>query len=191
MPERSFQDYVTSRFEDEIFQAVEKFVFANRLKPEFTTNKISYPSSTVLDRIWIKSVTVNDLPKMEIEFIVTVEAQIDLQVVRGQWDDFDECFPWIQLKCRGDLDQNLDDFEVTGIRIFDKSKPAPRPLIPCCWHSGWGLLCCGERSARTILFSGKSFLLTAIQNFMILRKNRWSRSMYRQKQSWLTRRRIF
>lgn len=100
MPERSFQDYVTSRFEDEIFQAVEKFVLANRLKPEFTTNKISHPSSTVLNRIWIKSVTVNDLPKMEIEFIVTVEAQIDLQVVRGQWDDFDECFPWIQLKCK-------------------------------------------------------------------------------------------
>ena len=128
MPDRSFQDYVTSRFEDEIFQAVEKFVSVNRLKPEFTTKKISYPSSTVLDRIWIKSVAVNDLPKMEIEFIVTVEAQIDLQVVRGQWDDFDECFPWIQLKCRGDLDQSLDDFEVTGIRTFDKSKPAPRPL---------------------------------------------------------------
>ena len=128
MPDRSFQDYVTSRFEDEIYQAVEKFVSANRLKPEFTTKKISYPSSTALDRIWIKSVTVNDLPKMEIEFIVTVEAQIDLQVVRGQWDDFDECFPWIQLKCRGDLDQSLDDFEVTGIRTFDKSKPAPRPL---------------------------------------------------------------
>lgn len=55
MPERSFQDYVTSRFEDEIFQAVEKFVLANRLKPEFTTNKISHPSSTVLDRIWIRT----------------------------------------------------------------------------------------------------------------------------------------
>lgn len=128
MPDRSFQDYVSSRFEDELFQATEKFVFSNRFKPEFTTKKISYPTSTELERIWVKSVAVNDLPELEIEFIVTVEAQVNLQVVRGQWDDFDECFPWIQLKCKGDLDQNLDDFEVTGIRIFDKTKPAPKPL---------------------------------------------------------------
>ena len=49
MPDRSFQDYVTSRFEDEIFQAAEKFVLANRLKPEFTTNKISYQYSSEQD----------------------------------------------------------------------------------------------------------------------------------------------
>jgi len=128
MSSRSFQEYVTNRFEDELYSTTEKYILSNRFTPEFTTRKISYPSNTELERIRVLSVTVNDLPEMRIEFIVTLEAHVNLQISSGHWDDFDECFPWIQLKCSGDLDKNLDDFEVTGVRTFEKSKVISKPL---------------------------------------------------------------
>lgn len=128
MVSRSFKEYVANRFEDELYSAVEKFILADRFNSEFTTKKINYPTSTEIDKIRILSVTVNDLPEMRIEFIVTLEAQVNLYVSGNHWDDFDECYPWIQIKCCGDLEQNLDDFQIIGIRLADKTKGAPRPM---------------------------------------------------------------
>ena len=71
MAGRSFKEYVSKRFEDELFAATEKFILSDRLNTEFVTRRITYPTSTEVDNVHVLSVSVNDLPDMEVEFVIT------------------------------------------------------------------------------------------------------------------------
>lgn len=128
MASRSFKEYISKRFEDELFVATERFILSDRLNPEFVTRRITYPTSTELDNVRVLSVWVNDLQDMEVEFVITLEAQVNISVSRSHWDDYDECYPWIQLKGNGDLDKDLNDFAITGVRLAEKSREIPSPL---------------------------------------------------------------
>ena len=128
MAGRSFKEYVSKRFEDELFAATEKFILSDRLNTEFVTRRITYPTSTEVDNVHVLSVSVNDLPDMEVEFVITLEAQVNIAVSRSHWDDFDVCYPRIQLKGNGDLDKDLNNFAITGVRLAEKSNELPRPL---------------------------------------------------------------
>lgn len=98
------------------------------MQPEFTTRKIEYPSSTDVDSIRVMGVEINDLPGGKIEFIVTLEAVLYIYQKGSRWDNEDECYPWLKIRCTADLDCRMDDFQVQSVWIADKGKGAPRPL---------------------------------------------------------------
>lgn len=125
---RSFKEYVAKRFENELYEKVKKYILANRMQPEFTTRKIEYPTSTDVDSIRVMGVEINDLPKGQIEFIVTVEVVLYIYQKGSRWDSEDECYPWLKIRCIADLDCNMDDFQAHSVWIADKGKNAPRPL---------------------------------------------------------------
>ena len=125
---RSFKEYVANRFENELYDKVKRYILANRTQSEFTTRKIEYPTSTEVDSIRVMGVEINDLPKGQIEFIVTVEAGLYIYQKGSRWDSEDECYPWLKIRCTADLDCNMDDFQAHAVWIADKGKGAPRPL---------------------------------------------------------------
>ena len=125
---RSFKEYVANRFENELYERAKSYILANRMQPEFTTRKIEHPSSTEVDSIRVMGTEINDLPKGQIEFIVTVEVVLYLYQKGSRWDNEDECYPWLKIRCSADLDCNMDDFQIHSVWIADKGKGAPHPL---------------------------------------------------------------
>lgn len=73
---RSFKDYVANCFEDELYDRAKTYILSNRFSPEFTTKKIDRPDNTEVDCIHVVGIEINNMPKGQVEFIVTVVMRI-------------------------------------------------------------------------------------------------------------------
>jgi len=114
---RSFTDYVKSRFYNELYSALEGYVEENLDALDLDLRNVKKIGEVSLADMEIKFVSVNDLPDMKIEFDVIVEAEIEVTEGDYHYDDFDQCYQWFSLRCTGDLACSLDDFKITGISI--------------------------------------------------------------------------
>ena len=125
---RSFRDYIADRFYNDMFAAIQKCVEQGS---EFS-NSLRYrePSKNVIDLsdIDVKFVYVNDLPGTRIEFDVTVEAELEVYQSVYRYECTNSYSRWLVLKCSGDLDCNLDDFEILSIAEYTGKNKHPRPM---------------------------------------------------------------
>lgn len=71
---------------------------------------------------------------MEIHFDVAVSIWFEVQEADYHYDDYDENIVWMMVQCRGNLDRNLNDFEILNVsRHNGKSRvkdPMDDSLIP-------------------------------------------------------------
>lgn len=125
---RSFTDYVRSRFYNELYSAIEVYVEENVDSLDLNLRNVRNVGDVSLTDMEIKFISVNDLPDMKIEFDVVVEAEIEVTEGDYHYDDFDQCYQWFLLCCVGDLECSLDDFEITGISIYSQRNKMPKPL---------------------------------------------------------------
>ncbi|WP_296972578.1 helix-turn-helix transcriptional regulator [Tepidanaerobacter sp. EBM-38] len=125
---RSFTDYVRSRFYNELYSAIEVYVEENVDSLDLDLRNVRNVGEVFLTDMEIKFVSVNDLPDMKIEFDVVVEAEIEVTEGDYHYDDFDQCYQWFLLCCVGDLECSLDDFKITGISIYSQRNKMPKPL---------------------------------------------------------------
>lgn len=125
---RSFTDYVASRFYNEFFSALELYIEENLDNVDLKLCNVKSTGQVSLSDIEVKLVSVNDLPDTKIEFDVIVDAEIEVLEGDYHYDDFDECHQWFMLRCRGDLDCSLDDFEITSIDIYSQKNKGLNPL---------------------------------------------------------------
>lgn len=70
----------------------------------------------------------NDLPGSEIEFEVAIDAEFDVREADYHYDTDEFTSQWFMLKCRGDLECGLDDFQITGISIYNGKNRQPKPM---------------------------------------------------------------
>jgi transcriptional regulator with XRE-family HTH domain len=125
---RSFTDYVKSRFYNELYSALEGYVEENLDALDLDLRNVKKIGEVSLTDMEIKFVSVNDLPDMKIEFDVIVEAEIEVTEGDYHYDDFDQCYQWFSLRCTGDLACSLDVFKITGISIYSQKNKMPKPL---------------------------------------------------------------
>ncbi len=125
---RSFTDYVKSRFYNELYSALEGYVEENLDALDLDLRNVKKIGEVSLTDMEIKFVSVNDLPDMKIEFDVIVEAEIEVTEGDYHYDDFDQCYQWFTLRCTGDLACSLDDFKITGISIYSQKNKMPKPM---------------------------------------------------------------
>jgi hypothetical protein len=132
--ERSFTEYVKSRFEDELYAALEGYVEDNGEALDLNIQNVHTIGQISLTSIEVKFVSVNDQPGLGIEFDVVVEGEIEVTEGDYHYDDYDQCYPWFTLHCTGDLGCDLDDFRITGISPYTQksqmSKPLSDALVP-------------------------------------------------------------
>ena len=74
---RSFKEYISGRFYNELSSAVSEYLEANFRSMEFPDDIVRYVYSAELSDITVKVVYVDDLPGMKINFDVLVDAEID------------------------------------------------------------------------------------------------------------------
>lgn len=125
---RSFTDYVSSRFYNKFYSAIEGFIEENLYNLDLRLRKVRNIGVVSLSDMEIKFVSINDLPDMKIEFDVVVETEIEVSEGDYHYDDFDQCYQWFSLRCTGDLACSLDDFEIADIIIYSQKNKMPKPL---------------------------------------------------------------
>lgn len=125
---RSFTDYVSSRYYNEFYSALEKYIEGNLDTLDLKLRNVRDTGQVSLSDIEVKSVSVNDFPEMKIEFDVIVNAELEVLEGDYHYDDFDECHQWFMLRCAGDLECNLDDFKIVSVEIYSQKNKLPHPL---------------------------------------------------------------
>lgn len=101
--DRSFTDYVRSRFYNELYSAIEVYVEENVDSLDLNLRNVRNMGEVSLADMNVKSVWVNDLPGMKLEFDVVVEGEIEITEGDYHYDDYDINYPWFTLSCTGDL----------------------------------------------------------------------------------------
>ncbi|MDD2497774.1 MAG: hypothetical protein PHY90_06550 [Desulfitobacteriaceae bacterium] len=125
--DRSFTDYVKSRFLDDLYPAAEEYVEQNWESLDLYLRNVHEVGGVAMSDMVIKFVTVYDLPDLKIEFDVVVDAEIEVTEGDYHYDNYDICNQWLSIRCTGDLACNLDDFKIRSIIPYQKGK-MPKPL---------------------------------------------------------------
>ncbi|MGF7142412.1 hypothetical protein HNQ56_000830 [Anaerotaenia torta] len=130
----SVTDYVAERFENEIFNTIQSYIEDNYDILKLQLYRVRNIGGIELSDLIVKSVSINDLPDMKIEFDVAVEAELEVRESDYHYDETENCTQWFMLKCSGDLDCNLDDFKISSIKEYTgknkQSKPMSDSLVP-------------------------------------------------------------
>lgn len=116
--QRLFTSYVADRFYNELFAAINDYAETNSDNLNLRLYKVNKIGGIELSGITVKFVSVNDLPGSEIEFEVAIDAEFDVREADYHYDTDEFTSQWFMLKCRGDLECGLDDFQITGISFL-------------------------------------------------------------------------
>lgn len=71
---------------------------------------------------------VEDKPGMEIHFDVAVSIWFETHEGNYYYDDYDESIVWMMAHCRGNLDKNLDDFEILQVSKYNGKSRVKAPM---------------------------------------------------------------
>lgn len=125
---RSFTDYVASRFYNDLYSVIEKYIEESIGSLDLNLRSIKNMGQVNLSEIEVKLVSVNDLPDMKIEFDVIVDAEIEVAEGDYHYDNFEQCNHWFLLHCSGDLACNLDDFTISSVTEYTSKNKQPKPM---------------------------------------------------------------
>ena len=115
--QRSFTSYVADRFYNELFAAINDYAEINSDNLNLRLYQVNRIGEIELSDITVKFASVNDLPGSEIGFEVVIDTEFNVREPDYHYDTDEFSRQWFMLKCRGDLECGLDDFQITGISI--------------------------------------------------------------------------
>lgn len=139
--QHSFTEYVSVRFENELTEAIDHFIKENTDNIELSlrsVRNIDSDSIEIMD-IAVKWVNVNAQNDMKICFDVSVEAEIYVRDSDHHLDHSETVTQWFLIRCKGDLDQHLDDFEIYApVEVYSgkykQDDPLSDALVPIIKH---------------------------------------------------------
>ena len=82
---RSFTDYVANRFYNGLYATIESYIEKNRENLDLHLRRVHNMGEVSLSDIEVKSVSVNDIAEIKIEFDVILDAEIE--VAEGDYLD--------------------------------------------------------------------------------------------------------
>ena len=127
--QRSFTSYVADRFYNELFAAInDYYAETNSDNLNLRLYQVNRIGEIELSDITVKFVSVNDLPGSEIEFEVEIDAGFNVREADYHYYSDEFTSQWFMLKCKGDLSCALDDFQITGILIYNGKNRQPKPM---------------------------------------------------------------
>lgn len=121
MADRSFKEYIGSRFYDQFFNAIKSYVIQNRNSIELSSRTVSSADYAELSDFEVKSVGIDDRDGMSIAFDVLVEAEVYVKEHHRHRDVAeDTCLPWFILSCTADLSKNMDDLRIHRVNQYSQ-----------------------------------------------------------------------
>ena len=125
---RSFINYISDRFYNDFYSYLEKHIEENQDNLDLEIQNVHNVGEIILTDMEIKMASINDLPGMEIEFDVVIEAEIEVSEGDYHYDDYDLCNQWFLLSCSGNLEYGLNDFKINGIEVYTQRNKIDKPL---------------------------------------------------------------
>ena len=126
--ERSFTEYISATRYNEMFNAVKRYVYANRTSLELYSNVVDNISYTELSEIYVKLVTVDERPGDILAFDIILEGEIEVRGAgRRDWES-DLCSKWFVLTCTGTLTAGLADFRILKTEPYNQKNYRENPL---------------------------------------------------------------
>ena len=126
--QRSFTEYVKKRFDNNFWEAAESYLETNLDSLGIELRRIRRVGETEISDVKVEHVWVEDKPEMEIHFDVAVSIWFETHEGDYHYDDYDENIVWMMAHCRGDLDKNLDDFEILQVSKYDGKNLVRNPM---------------------------------------------------------------
>lgn len=125
---RSFAEYVKKRFDNNFWAAAESYLEQNLDSLGIELRRIHRAGETEISDVKVEHVWVEDKPEMEIYFDVAVSIWFETHEGDYHYDDYDENIVWMMAHCRGDLDKNLDDFEILRVSKYNGKSRVKDPM---------------------------------------------------------------
>lgn len=125
---RSFAEYVKKRFDNNFWAAAESYLEANLDSLGIELRRIHRAGEKEISDVKVEYVWVEDKPGMEIHFDVAVSIWFETHEGDYHYDDYDENIVWMMVHCRGDLDKNLDDFEILSVSKYNGKSRLKNPM---------------------------------------------------------------
>lgn len=126
--DRSFTDYVKKRFDNNFWAIADKYLSENTDLIDKLAKKLHRVGDYEISDVKTEYVWVEDQPDMEIQFDVALSVIIEIQEGDYHYDDSVERTIWIMVKCRGNLDDNLDDFEILDYEYYNGKSKTQHPM---------------------------------------------------------------
>lgn len=126
--QRSFAEYIKKRFDNDFWAAAESFLDTNLDSLGIEFKRIHRVGDTEIYDVKVEHVWVEDKPGMEIHFDVAVSIWLETHEGDYHYDDYEENIVWIMIHCRGDLDKNLDDFEILNVAKYNGKSRVQNPM---------------------------------------------------------------
>lgn len=111
-----------------MFAAINDYAETNSDNLNLRLYKVNKIGGIELLGITVKFVSVNDLPGSVFEFEVAIDAEFDVREADYHYDTDEFTSQWFMLKCRGDLECGLDEFQITDISIYNGKNRQPKPM---------------------------------------------------------------
>lgn len=84
---RSFTDYVADRFYNELFATIQNYIECNYDDLGFWLYRVQNIGGIELSDIEVNFLSANNLENMEIEFVVAVDAELEVRESDYHYDD--------------------------------------------------------------------------------------------------------
>lgn len=125
---RSFINYITDRFYNEFYSYLKNHIEESQDSLDLKIQNVHDVAGISLIDMEVKFASINDLPGMEIEFDVVLDAEIEISEGDYHYDDYDLCNQWFLLSCSGNLEYGLNDFKINGIEVYTQRNQIDKPL---------------------------------------------------------------
>lgn len=124
----SFTEYVSNEFNDKFWKAAEDYL-QNHWNPDrYELRRLKRPGKPEIDNINVEYVWVFDKPNMQIQFDTAVSLHIVIPDDDHHYDDYEEKIVWLMMRCKGDLDKNLEDMNIFEVSPYNGKNRTKNPL---------------------------------------------------------------
>lgn len=125
---RSFKEYVAKTFGNQFWAVAEEYLYENYDSLDLQLYRIHKAGALEIADVHVEYVWVNDLPEMKIQFDVAISVTFEIPEADHHYDDSEEKKIWIMVRCRGDLDCNLQDFEIFDVSSYNGKNLVKNPM---------------------------------------------------------------
>ena len=126
--DHSFTSYVAKRFDNIFWAVAEQYLNDNADSLCSDLHRIHRAGEMEISDVKVEHVWVNDLPGMKIQFDVALSIWFEISEGDYHYDNSEEKKVWIMVRCCGDLDCNLDDFEIMENTAYNGKNRANDPM---------------------------------------------------------------
>lgn len=128
---RSFKEYVKNNLDNQLWKVIEDYL--SSVEPSILNlrlNKVQDVGEIELYDTDLQFVDVSDLPGSAIEFDVVMDATLIVyDEDRYHNDESEAKHQWFMIRCRGNLDCELNDLEIYDINVYDSRNRQKRPMV--------------------------------------------------------------